>query len=64
MYSPIYYTKEIKILLLPKDEDDEKNVDAQNIGSIYELQGLSELHYYLQVEHVFTPVSYTHLYTD
>ena len=28
---------------------------AQNIGSIYELQGLSELHYYLKVEHVFTP---------
>ena len=24
-------------------------------GSIYELQGLSELHYYLKVEHVFTP---------
>ena len=22
-------------------------LDAQNIGSIYELQGLSELHYYL-----------------
>ena len=30
-------------------------LDAQNIGSIYELQGLSELHYYLKVEHVFTP---------
>ena len=27
----------------------------QNIGSIYELQGFSELHYYLKVEHVFTP---------
>lgn len=26
-------------------------LDAQNIGSIYELQGLSELHYYLKVEH-------------
>ena len=24
-------------------------LDAQNIGSIYELQGLSELHYYLKV---------------
>lgn len=30
-------------------------LDAQNIGRIYELQGLSELHYYLKVEHVFTP---------
>ena len=30
-------------------------LDAQNIGSIYELQGFSELHYYLKVEHVFTP---------
>ena len=30
-------------------------LDAQNIGSIYELQGLSERHYYLKVEHVFTP---------
>lgn len=30
-------------------------LDAQNIGSIYELQRLSELHYYLKVEHVFTP---------
>ena len=30
-------------------------LDAQNIGSIYELQGLSELHYYLKVAHVFTP---------
>ena len=28
-------------------------LDAQNIGSIYELQGLSELHYYLNHEHSF-----------
>ena len=27
-------------------------LDAQNIGSIYELQGFSELHYYLKVEHL------------
>ena len=31
-------------------------LDAENIGSIYELQGLSELHYYLKAEHEFTPV--------
>lgn len=30
-------------------------LDAQDIGSIYELQGLAELHYYLKVEHEFTP---------
>lgn len=30
-------------------------LDAQNIGSIYELQGFSELHYYLKAEHEFTP---------
>lgn len=30
-------------------------LDAGNIGSIYELQGLSELHYYLKAEHEFTP---------
>lgn len=30
-------------------------LDAENIGSIYELQGLAELHYYLKVEHEFTP---------
>ena len=28
-------------------------LDAQNIGSIYELQGLSELHYYLKVATVY-----------
>ena len=36
-------------------------LDAQDIGSIYELQDLAQLHYYLKVEHPFTPVSYTHL---
>lgn len=30
-------------------------LDAENIGSIYELQGLAELHYYLKAEHEFTP---------
>lgn len=30
-------------------------LDAENIGSIYELQGLAELHYYLKVKHEFTP---------
>lgn len=30
-------------------------LDAQDIGSIYELQGLSQLHYYLKTEHEFTP---------
>lgn len=29
-------------------------LDAANIGSIYELQGLAELHYYLKVEHEFS----------
>ena len=29
-------------------------LDAADIGSIYELQGLAELHYYLKVEHEFT----------
>lgn len=29
-------------------------VDPKNIGSIYDLQELSELHYYLKVEHEFT----------
>ena len=39
-------------------------LDAQNIGSIYELQGLSELHYYLKVEHVFTPAEVEALLLD
>lgn len=30
-------------------------LDAQDIGRIYELQGLAELHYYLKAEHEFTP---------
>lgn len=30
-------------------------LDAENIGAIYELQGLAELHYYLKVEHEYTP---------
>lgn len=30
-------------------------LDGENIGAIYELQGLAELHYYLKVEHEFTP---------
>ena len=30
-------------------------LDAENIGAIYELQDLAELHYYLKVEHEFTP---------
>lgn len=30
-------------------------LDADNIGSIYELQKLSEVHYYLKAEHEFTP---------
>lgn len=30
-------------------------LDAEDIGSIYGLQGLSELHYYLKAEHEFTP---------
>lgn len=30
-------------------------LDAENIGAIYELQELAELHYYLKVEHEFTP---------
>lgn len=30
-------------------------LDADNIGAIYELQDLAELHYYLKVEHEFTP---------
>ena len=28
---------------------------GDNIGAIYELQELAELHYYLKVEHEFTP---------
>ena len=30
-------------------------LDAGNIGSIYDLQALSVLHYYLKAEHEFTP---------
>lgn len=30
-------------------------LDSQDIGSIYELQDLAQLHYYLKVEHPFTP---------
>lgn len=30
-------------------------LDAEDIGSIYELQDLAKLHYYLKVEHDFTP---------
>ena len=30
-------------------------LDSQDIGSIYELQDLAGLHYYLKVEHPFTP---------
>ena len=30
-------------------------LDSQDIGSIYELQDLAQLHYYLKVEHLFTP---------
>lgn len=30
-------------------------LDSQDIGSIYELQDLARLHYYLKVEHPFTP---------
>lgn len=30
-------------------------LDAEKIGDIYDLQGLAELHYYLKVEHEFTP---------
>ena len=30
-------------------------LDSTNIGSIYELQDLAALHYYLKVEHEFTP---------
>lgn len=30
-------------------------LDGDNIGAIYELQELAELHYYLKVEHEFTP---------
>lgn len=30
-------------------------LDGENIGAIYELQELAELHYYLKVEHEFTP---------
>lgn len=29
-------------------------LDGENIGAIYELQGLAELHYYLKVEHEYT----------
>ena len=30
-------------------------LDSQDIGSIYELQDLAGLHYYLKTEHPFTP---------
>ncbi|WP_418766162.1 hypothetical protein [Longibaculum muris] len=30
-------------------------LDSMDIGSIYELQDLAQLHYYLKVEHEFTP---------
>ena len=33
-------------------------LDSQDIGSIYELQDLAQLHYYLKVEHPFTPAEW------
>lgn len=50
--------REAKALLMERLDDCLKVhadlVDSQNIGSIYDLQELSELHYYLKVEHEFT----------
>jgi hypothetical protein len=50
--------REAKALLMERLDDclsvHADLVDPQNIGSIYDLQELSELHYYLKVEHEFT----------
>ncbi len=40
-----------------------ETVDHQDIGSIYYLQALSELHYYLRTEHEFTPAEVKALLT-
>ena len=51
--------QEAKRLLMERLDDCLKvhadMLDAENIGAIYELQDLAELHYYLKVEHEFTP---------
>ena len=39
-------------------------LDSQDIGSIYELKDLAQLHYYLKVEHPFTPAECCLLYTS
>lgn len=56
----IFIEQNAKLLLMERLDECLKvhadMLDAENIGSIYELQGLSELHYYLKAEHEFTPV--------
>lgn len=55
----IFIEQNAKLLLMERLDECLKvhadMLDAENIGSIYELQGLSELHYYLKAEHEFTP---------
>jgi len=50
--------REAKILLMERLDDCLKVhadlVDPQSIGSIYDLQELAEIHYYLKVQHEFT----------
>ena len=55
----IFIEQDARLLLMERLDECLKvhadMLDAENIGSIYELQGLSELHYYLKAEHEFTP---------
>ena len=55
----IFIEQDAKRLLMERLDECIKShadmLDAGNIGSIYDLQALSGLHYYLKAEHEFTP---------